>query len=373
MSTRRDLYTTAVTAGRPAHAPGAPLNTPIHLSSTFHANGHFGYVRDGNPTSEAFEQALGALEGGRALAFASGMGALNAILDLVPPGGVVVAPLHAYSGTMKRIAELEALGRFTVRRAAMDDTVALTKALDDAALVWLETPTNPLFEVCDIKTVSAVAHANDAFVAVDNTFMTPVRQRPLELGADVVMHSATKFIAGHSDALLGALVTANVELHRELAMRRALLGAAPGVLETTLALRGLRTLPLRYDRAEANAMELATRLAAHPAVERVLYPGLVTDPGHATHLAQASGAGAVMSVVLRGDVAGVERVCDSAGIWVHATSLGGVESTIERRARWGLESPDVPPTLVRLAVGIEDVEDLWRDLSAALATLTPST
>ncbi len=364
-----DLYTTAITAGRPKAEPGAPMNVPIHLSSTFHANGHYGYVRDGNPSSAAFEEAIGALEGGHALAFASGIAALNAVLDMVPTGAIVVAPLHAYSGTMKRFMELEAQGRLQVRRVPMDDARGLAAAAAGAALLWLESPTNPLMEVCDIRAAVAAGRAQGALVAVDNTFATPMRQRPLELGADIVMHSATKYIAGHSDALLGVLVTSTHELHADLAQRRVLLGAAPGVLETTLALRGIRTLPIRMDRAEATARELAQRLTRHQAVTRVRYPGLASDPGSSTHARQASGPGAMVVIDCIGSVEAVERMCDGLSIWVHATSLGGVESTIERRARWSAESPDVPAGLVRLSVGLEQVDDLWDDLLRGLNSL----
>jgi cystathionine gamma-synthase len=366
---RRDLYTKAITAGRPKAEPGAPLNVPIHLSSTFHANGHFGYVRDGNPSSAAFEEALGALEGGRALAFGSGIAALNAVLDMVPSGSIVVAPLHAYSGTMRRFTEMEEQGRFQVRRVQMDDASALATAAAGAALLWLESPTNPMMEVCDIRAAVAAGKAQGALVAVDNTFCTPMRQRPLELGADIVMHSATKYIAGHSDALLGALVAATPELHAALAERRALLGAAPGVLETTLALRGLRTLPIRMDRAEATTSELARRLGAHQAVTRVRYPGLAADPGNAVHAQQASGPGAIVVIDCIGTAEAVERMCEGLALWTHATSLGGVESTIERRARWAGESPDCPAGLVRMSVGLEDVDDLWDDLMRGLNSL----
>lgn len=345
------------------------MNVPIHLSSTFHANGAHSYVRDGNPSSAAFEEALGALEGGHALAFASGIAALNAVLDMVPTGSIVVAPLHAYSGTMKRFTELEQHGRFQVRRVAVNDAGSVAQAALGAALLWLESPTNPLMEVCDIRAAVAAAKAQGALVVVDNTFATPMRQRPLELGADIVMHSATKYIAGHSDALLGVLVTATRELHSALAERRVLLGASPGVLETTLALRGLRTLPIRMDRAEATATELATRLSQHQAVTRVRYPGLEVDPGHAVHARQASGPSGIVVIDCIGTAEAVEHMCDGLSLWVHATSLGGVESTIERRARWAAESPDVPAGLVRLSVGLEDVDDLWDDLSRGLTSL----
>jgi cystathionine gamma-synthase len=231
------------------------------------------------------------------------------------------------------------------------DTDAVVAACADAALVWLESPTNPAMEVADIATIAAAAHDAGARVVVDNTFATPLFQQPLDLGADIVVHSATKYLAGHSDLLMGALVTRDDELLGVLKGRRDLLGAIPGAFEAWLALRGLRTLSVRLDRAQANAVELVRRLEERTGVIQVRYPGF----------------GAMISIVLP-DADAADRLTHGTSLWVHATSLGGVESTFERRRRWQSEPRTIPEGLVRLSVGIEDVEDLWLDLDAALPT-----
>jgi cystathionine gamma-synthase len=223
--------------------------------------------------------------------------------------------------------------------------------------------------VADVAAACQAAHAAGAIVAVDNTFNTPMGLRPLALGADVVVHSVTKQISGHSDVLLGVTVTSDAALHERLGAHRRLHGAVAGPFETYLALRGLRTLPLRVQRASASAAELASRLQEHRAVTRVRYPGLPDDPGHWIAAAQWDGFGSMVSVQVTGGAAGADRVCDAVRLWVHTTSLGGVESTLERRRRWPAESAEVPESLLRLSVGIEDVEDLWRDLAAALDLL----
>ena len=233
--------TVAVKAGRPPHEPDAPLNPPVTFTSTYGAGGEIEYGRYGNPTWTAFEEALGALEGGRCLAFASGLAAVATLLDLVGADGVVVVPRHAYNGTVMQLADLEARGRVKVRLVDVTDPEALLKAADDAALVWLESPTNPALEVIDLDSAIAAAHEAGAYVVVDNTFATPLRQQPLAQEADLVVHSATKFIAGHSDVLMGAVATGSEELYTVLKKRRDLLGNTPGPMEAWLALRGLRT------------------------------------------------------------------------------------------------------------------------------------
>ncbi len=346
--------TLAVTAGRPPHDPDQPLNEPITMASTYVAGGDREYGRYGNPTWAAFEEVLGALEGGSALSFSSGMAAVGTVLDLVGQDALVVAPHHAYQGTTVALGDLEARGRLRTRLVDISDTAATVAALDDAALVWLESPTNPALEVADLETLIAAAHDAGAVAVVDNTFATPVLQRPLELGADIVVHSVTKYLAGHSDVLMGAVVTRDPELHGVLKGRRDLVGAVPGTFEAWLALRGLRTLPLRMERAQANAVELARRLAGHPAVSEVRHPGF----------------GAIVSVVVAEGALAADLLTRKTRLWVHATSLGGVESTLERRRRWKTEPATIPEGLVRLSVGIEDVEDLWADLSRALDGLT---
>ncbi len=346
--------TLAVTAGRPKHESDQPLNEPITMASTYVAGGSLEYGRYGNPTWLAFEEVLGALEGGRALSFASGLAAVSTVLDLVGQDAVVVAPRHAYNGTVLQLADLEARGRLKARLVDVTDTAATVAACEDAALVWLESPTNPALEVVDLPPVIAAAHDAGAYVVVDNTFATPLRQKPLDLGADLVVHSATKYLAGHSDALLGVVATKDDELFGVLKNRRDLIGAVPGTLEAWLALRGLRTLHLRLDRAEANARELESRLSGHGAVDEVRYPGF----------------GAIVSITLTGGALAADLLTHKTKLWVHATSLGGVESTFERRRRWKTEPATIPDSLVRLSVGVEDVEDLWSDLSGALDDLT---
>ena len=345
--------TLAVTAGRPAHEPNQPLNTPLTMASTYVAGGDLEYGRYGNPTWAAFEEVLGGLEGGRCLSFSSGLAAVSTVLDLAGLGTRVVAPRHAYNGTVMQLADLEARGRLQAVLVDVTDTDALLAACDDAALVWLESPTNPALEVIDLEPVIEAAHAAGAYVAVDNTFATPLLQRPLDLGADLVVHSATKFLSGHADVMLGALATRDDDLYGVLKGRRDLVGAIPGTLEAWLALRGLRTLHLRVERAQANAQELVRRLADHPAVGEVRYPGF----------------GAMVAIVLAQGAIAADLLTHKTRLWVHATSLGGVESTFERRRRWKTEAVTIPDALVRMSVGVEDVEDLWEDLRTALDDL----
>jgi cystathionine gamma-synthase len=346
--------TRAVHVGRPPHESDQPLNVPITMASTYVAGGDREYGRYANPSWTAFEDALGALEGGRCLAFASGLAAIATVLDLVGTGETVVAPRHSYNGTIGQLADLEARGRIRTHLVDISDTEAVVAACDDAALVVIESPTNPAMEVADIPVIAAAAHDAGARVVVDNTFATPLHQQPLSLGADIVVHSATKYLAGHSDLVMGALVTGEDELHAVLKSRRDLTGAIPGAFEAWLALRGMRTLAVRVERAQANAAELAQRLEGHRAVNEVRYPGF----------------GAMISVVLP-DAGSADALTHGTTLWVHATSLGGVESTFERRRRWQSEPRTIPEGLVRLSVGIEDVEDLWDDLAAALEkTLT---
>ncbi len=364
--------TVAVRAGRPAAEPNQPMAAPVVMSSTYVSSdggpnpGDAGYGRWGNPTWIALEDTVGALEGGRALSFASGMAAVAAVLDLVPLGGTVVIPRGAYSGSTQLAHELSARGYFTLREVPVADTDAVIAALAGADLALLESPTNPMLDVADLAAVVAAARAAGALLAIDSTFATPLLQRPLELGAQLVVHSATKYLSGHSDVLLGLVVTQDDELLTRLHGYRTLRGAVPGPWEAWLVLRGIRTLALRVERAGANAATLARRLAEHPAVERVRHPSLPADPGHQRAAAQMSGFGAIVSIEVRGGVEAAERVCSGTVLWVHTTSLGGVESSLERRRRYPSESPVVPESLLRLSVGIEDVEDLWADLDAAL-------
>ena len=364
--------TAVICAGRPGHASGGPLNIPIVLASNFHADSaqedRRAYSRtDATPTWEALETAVGQVEGGHAVAFSSGMAAVAAVLDLVPAGGRIVAPADCYFGVGELLADARQHGRWAVDRVDLTDTAAVQAAAAGADLLWLETPSNPLLEVADLPALCAAGRRAGAIVGVDNTFATPLLQQPLALGADVVVHSATKLIGGHSD-LLSGITIAREDLAGRLRHRRGMSGATPGALEAFLALRGLRTLALRLDRGQANAGELARRLDAHRAVGRVRYPGLPGDPGHRIAAAQMAGFGAVLAFEVA-DAPTADRLCDAVRVIVHATSLGGVESTIERRSKLpGQEH--VPPGLLRLSVGCEHIDDLWNDLNTALGQAT---
>jgi cystathionine gamma-synthase len=366
--------TAVICAGRPGHTASEPLNTPVVLASNFHAEAMAApgtgqnsraYSRtDATPGWEALETAVGQVEGGHAVAFSSGMAAIAAVLDLVPAGGRIVAPADCYFGVGELLADAQQQGRWTVDRVDLTDTAAVQAAAAGADLLWLETPSNPLLEVADLPALCAAGRRAGAIVGVDSTFATPLLQQPLALGADVVVHSATKFIGGHSDLLSGIAIAREHALAGWLRHRRGLSGATPGALEAFLALRGLRTLALRLDRGQANAGELARRLDEHPAVSRVRYPGLPGDPGHRTAAAQMTGFGAVLAFEVA-DAGTADRLCDAVRVIVHATSLGGVESTIERRSKLpGQEH--VPPGLLRLSVGCEYIDDLWNDLNSAL-------
>ncbi|MCQ1957677.1 PLP-dependent transferase [Arthrobacter sp. zg-Y826] len=365
--------TLVVSAGRPPREHDAPVNPPIVLSSTYFGTGtpvpgERGYGRYSNPTWDPFEQALAELEGADlpALVFGSGLASVMAALSLVPAGGVVVMPRHSYQGSLLLAAEEAANGRFSVRTVDIAETQDVIAQLDGASLLWVESPTNPMLEVADIAALADAAHAAGALVVADNTFSTPLVTRPLELGADVVVHSVTKYLAGHSDVVLGAAVTSDPELRDRLLRYRSLHGAVAGPFEVWLALRGLRTLALRVERSQATAGELARRLQELPQVEHVRYPGLPEDPGHRRAASQMKGFGSILCIEVAGGAAVAEKVTEAVELWLPATSLGGVESLIERRRRQPGEPHTVPEGLLRLSVGIENVEDLWRDLEQAL-------
>ncbi|MBD8044701.1 PLP-dependent transferase [Arthrobacter sp. Sa2BUA2] len=366
--------TLVVSAGRPERTPDSAVNPPIVLTSTFHGTGETRdgdriYGRYSNPTWEPFEEALGALENAElpALVYSSGLAAVIAALSLIPTGGTLVMPRHSYQGSLLLAAGDAQNGRISVRTVDIANTAEVIEALDGAAMLWLESPTNPMLEVADIEALSAAAHAAGAIVVADNTFSTPLVTRPLDLGADVVVHSVTKYLSGHSDVVLGAAVTSDPELRAQLLTYRSLHGAVGGPFEVWLALRGLRTLALRVERSMATAMDLAGRLQQHPAVENVRYPGLPGDPGHARAAGQMNGFGSILCIEVAGGAAAADAVTEKVGLWLPATSLGGVESLIERRRRQPAEPVSVPENLLRLSVGIENVEDLWNDLEQALA------
>ena len=362
--------TAVICAGRPGPTAGGPLNVPVVLASNFQAGpgtgeGSRAYSRtDATPGWEALETAVGQLEGGHAVAFSSGMAAIAAVLGLVPAGGRIVAPADCYFGVGELLADARQQGHWAVDHVDLTDTAAVQAAVAGADLLWLETPSNPLLEVADLTALCSAGRRAGAIVGVDNTFATPLLQQPLALGADVVVHSATKFIGGHSDLLSGISIAREQALAGRIRHRRGMTGATPGALEAFLALRGLRTLALRLDRGQANAGELARRLDQHPAISRVRYPGLPGDPGHRTAATQMAGFGAVLAFEVA-DASTADRLCDTLQVIVHATSLGGVESTIERRSKLAGQE-HLPPGLLRLSVGCEHIDDLWNDLNSAL-------
>lgn len=363
--------TLAVVAGRPGRATGAPLNaavvlTSAHVSSGEPADGDPLYTRYDAPTWHPFEEALAALEGSGspAVVFGSGMAAIAATMALAG-GGRIVVPTHAYQGTLALCDDLAATG-IAITRVDITDTDATLAAVQGAALLWLESPTNPLLEVADLPALIDGGRDAGALVAVDNTFLTPLGLQPLLLGADVVVHSVTKYLAGHSDVVLGAAVADDPDLRARLASHRRVHGAIAGPWETWLALRGMRTLALRVRQSQDTASLLAHRLVDHPAVAEVRYPGLVDDPGHQRASSMLQGYGSIIGVRPVGGAEAADAVVDAVRLWVPATSLGGVESTLERRRRFTTESPDVPDDLIRLSVGIEAACDLWADLDRAL-------
>ncbi|SFA82217.1 cystathionine gamma-synthase [Amycolatopsis marina] len=346
--------TKAIALGRPTGA-GEPLNVPIYPASNFGAGTDRAYSReDGTPTWEALEETVGALEGGHATAFASGIATLAAVLDVLPVGSRIAVPTFSYAGTRGTLAHAERTGRLRVTQLAPTDTAGWIDAASEHDLLWLESPTNPTLELIDIEAIAAAARKQPhrPRVCVDNTFATPLGRQPIALGADLVVHSATKLIGGHSDLLLGLTVAADEELARELRDARTRGGATPGALEAWLALRGLRTLPVRLAEATRTAAELAERLTTHPRITAVRYPD----------------EGAMIAFELEGAEA-ADAVCRSLTLIRHATSLGGVESCVERRASLAGDA-HVPAGLVRFSVGLEHPDDLWSDLAGALDRLT---
>ncbi len=380
--------TVVVAAGRPPRERDQPVNHPVVLSSTYFGTGALGdgdrgYGRYSNPTWDPFEEALGQLEGSKlpGLLYSSGLAAVSSALSLIPPGGVLVMPAHSYSGSLVMASELAQKEFVELRTVDIADTDAVKAALAPngpnaraASMLWLESPTNPMLGIADVQALTAAAHAVGAIVVTDNTFSTPLVQQPLALGSDVVLHSVTKYLAGHSDVVLGALVTSNADIRSALLHNRTIHGGIAGPFEAWLALRGLRTLALRIERSQASAMVLAERLGAHPAIESIRFPGLPADPGHERAKAQMKGFGSIICVQVA-PAAGLsgadtaDKLVRALQLWLPATSLGGVESLIERRRRHTAEPVSVPENLVRLSVGIENVVDLWADLKRALDSL----
>ncbi|OBJ77754.1 cystathionine gamma-synthase [Mycobacterium gordonae] len=374
------LATKAIHAGyRPDPATGA-VNAPIYASSTFAQDGvgglrgGFEYARTGNPTRAALEASLAAVEdGGYGRAFSSGMAASDcALRAMLRPGDHVVIPDDAYGGTFRLIDKVFTQWGVAYTPVALSDLDAVRAAVTpQTRLIWVETPTNPLLSIADISGIAQIGTESSVKVLVDNTFASPALQQPLTLGADVVLHSTTKYIGGHSDVVGGALVTNDEELDRAFAFLQNGAGAVPGPFDAYLTLRGLKTLVLRMQRHSENAAAIAEFLAGHPAVSSVLYPGLPGHPGHEVAARQMRGFGGMVSVRMRGGRAAAEKLCAQTSVFILAESLGGVESLIEHPSAMTHASTagsqlEVPDDLVRLSVGIEDVADLLADLDQAL-------
>ncbi len=361
----RSVESWLVSAGRDRH-PGSPLNVPPWPASNFVLGERRAYSRDdGTPGWDALEEIVGGLEGGASVSFASGMAGIAAIFDQLPTGSLVALPDDCYQGVAGLAKAGQSRGRWTVHRLAVADTKGWIEMCGVADLIWLESPSNPLLTVGDLDAICAAPRKLGAILGVDNTFATPLNQRPLALGADVAVQSVTKFIGGHSDLLGGVVTVRDANLLAALRHARELAGATPGALETFLAVRGARTLALRLERAQHNAMTLAERLARHPNVTVTRYPGLASHPTHEAARRQLKGFGTIISFDVRGGASAADAVCAGLQLVQHATSLGAVESTIERRAAIPGQQ-HLPPNLLRLSVGIEAVEDLWTDLDRAL-------
>jgi cystathionine gamma-synthase len=370
------LETLAVHAGQEPDPSTGAVTPPIHLSTTF-ARGpdgrlpdRFLYARSDNPTRRSLETALAALEGGEvALAFASGMAATAAVFQALAPGDHVIAPVDAYYGTAKFLREVLAPWGLASSFVDMTDLSAVQRAVTPRTrLIWTETPSNPSLAVTDIARVAELAHAAGARCVCDNTWATPVLQRPLALGADLVMHATTKYLGGHGDVTGGALVApAEDEFLARLRTIQTVGGAVPSPFDCWLVLRGLRSLPYRMRGHCENAGVVAAFLAGHPRVEVVHYPGLPSDPGHEVARCQMAAYGGMVSFEMRGGAEAALAVAARVRLFIRATSLGGPESLIEHRA--SVEGPDTrsPPGLLRLSVGLEHADDLVADLDQALA------
>jgi cystathionine gamma-synthase len=377
-----NLKTRTVRAALETDTQYGAVVPPIHLTSTFAFAGYGGkraydYSRSGNPTRDALAGALSDLEGGAgAVVTSSGMAAVALVTQLFRPGQVAVVPHDCYGGTYRLFNAIRERGSLDVRFVDFQDAAALRAALDSKpALVWIETPSNPLLRIVDLAAVAAAAHAVGALVAADNTFLSPVWQRPVALGADVVVHSTTKYLNGHSDVVGGAVIASRRELHEQLAWWGNCTGVTGAPFDSYLTLRGLRTLHARMRAHGENTLQVVELLARHPAVSKVYYPGLASHPGHAIAAAQQSGFGAMASFELEGTTENVKALLGSLHLFSLAESLGGVESLIAHPASMTHAAMDVvareragiSDTLLRLSIGIEEGADLVADLEQGLA------
>lgn len=356
--------TQVVAAGRPEKKPDGALNPAIALNSTFHEGGPIGYGRYGNEAWSALEEAISVLEGGKTLIFSSGMAAISSVFSLLPQGAIIVAAENGYQGTTTMLKKMHEAKKLEVRFVNLPNTDEVLKALPGAQMLYLESPTNPAIEVVDLPVVIAAGKKAGSIVVVDSTLATPMVQNPLALGADIALHSVTKYLSGHSDILLGCVVTNDESIFERVEQARRYGGAIPGPFEAWLALRGLRTFALRMQRSQENAMELAKRLEKDPRVLKVRYPGLASDPYHERAKSFMKGFGAMISFEVKADIAQIDKMCNSSTLITNATSLGGVESIWERRRRWATESHTIPENLIRFSVGIEAVDDLWSDIQS---------
>jgi cystathionine gamma-synthase len=381
MSQHPNFETLAIHAGQEADPRTGAVVTPIYQVSTYKQDGVGGlrggyeYSRSANPTRTALEENLVALENGRrALAFASGLAAEDCLLRAVlGPGDHVVIPDDAYGGTFRLFSKVAQRWGVEWSVADTSDPGAVREAVRPGAtkVIWVETPSNPLLGITDIPAVAEIARQSDAKLVVDNTFASPYLQQPLALGADVVVHSTTKYMGGHSDVVGGALVTADAGLGEELAYHQNAMGAVAGPFDAWLVMRGVKTLAVRMDRHSENASRIAEMLASHPKVSQVLYPGLPEHPGHETAAKQMRAFGGMVSFRVAGGERAAVAVCDRAELFTLGESLGGVESLIEHPGRMTHASAagsalEVPADLVRLSVGIESADDLLADLRSAL-------
>ena len=381
MSGEWGFETKAIHVGQEPDAETGAVTVPVYQTSTYMQDGvgkdrGYEYSRTGNPTRKALEIAVAALEGaGFGRAFASGMAAEDAILRLLRPGDHLIMGNDAYGGTYRLITKVIAETGVEWSAVDLNDSDALGAAMrPETRLVWTETPTNPMLGIVDIEALAAVAHANGAWCVVDNTFATPYLQQPLGLGADFVVHSATKYLGGHSDVVGGFVATNDAELDERLGFLQNAVGAVPAPWDCYLLLRGIKTLGVRMDRHCENAEAIVDMLAAHPKVARVLYPGLADHPGHQAAAKQMQQFGGMVSFIVNGGADAARDLVAATEVWTLAESLGAVESLIEVPAAMthlSVEgsSLEVDSALVRLSVGIESVADLIGDLEAALATI----
>ena len=367
--------TIAVHAGMRIDTETGAVAPPIHLSTTFERNVEgetprgFGYIRESNPTGAQLEEALAAIDSAAAaLAFSSGMAAGAALLQALPAGSHVLLPDDSYYAFRELAAEFAGQWGLTFDTVAMEETAAVREAIrENTRLVWIESPSNPLMKLVDIAALAELAHSRGALVVVDGTFATPALQRPISLGADVVLHSTTKYLGGHTDVQGGSLSFARRDaLYERTAHVRTLVGGVASPFNSWLVMRGIRSLAARMRVHSENALAVATFLASHPNVEAVFYPGLASHRGHEIAAKQMSGFGGMLSFLVRGGRTEALRVAAATRLFIRATSLGGVESLIEHRASSEGPTSSAPQNLLRLSVGLEHRDDLVEDLRAAL-------